>query len=305
MPRRRYTAGHYALELDGQKVGTLNSAAGGDATAAVIEENDNRGTFVKKHLGAVKYDDLRLTYGSEAAGPLVGWLAEMLEGTFARRSGAVLTLDFDSTTVGRREFSRALLAEVAFPALDAGSKDPAQLTIRLAPEYTRRVAGGGKSVSPGRVKQKQWSAGIFQIAIDGLDCKRVMKVEPLVVRAKMAADDVGERRDFDRAPTQIDVSDLVITLPESDARSLYAWHEDFVIGGNCFDANEKCGTLELLAPNTKETLLAMTLRGSRHLRAYARACDDRRGHRTGHRVDVLRGARRRTEVTGELRSRSA
>lgn len=31
----------------------------------------------------------------------------------------------------------ALITEIGFPALDAGSKDAAKLTIKLAPEYTR------------------------------------------------------------------------------------------------------------------------------------------------------------------------
>ena len=47
---------------------------------------------------------------------------------------------------------------------------------------------------------------------------------------------------------------LAVTLPEADAESFFAWHEEFVINGS---NGEKNGTLDYLAPNLGQTLFTI------------------------------------------------
>jgi hypothetical protein len=58
----------------------------------------------------------------------------------------------------------------------------------------------------------------------------------------------------DREPSHLEVPNLVVTLPEADAESFFAWHEDFVINGI---GAEKDGSLEYLAPSLGQTLFTV------------------------------------------------
>jgi hypothetical protein len=55
-------------------------------------------------------------------------------------------------------------------------------------------------------------------------------------------------------PGNLEVSDLVVTLPEAYAQDFADWHEDFVIKGNCSDGDELKGKIEYLAPNLLDVL---------------------------------------------------
>ena len=100
----------------------------------------------------------------------------------------------------------------------------------------------------------------FRLAIDGLDCSKVAGVEPLVVRTVVAATQAGEERFRQIVPRGVEIGDLVVRFAESGARDIYAWHEDFVVNGNCGADREKSGTLELLSP-AAEVVLTLTFGG--------------------------------------------
>jgi hypothetical protein len=252
------TSWRFALELDGQVAGTVISAAGGYGTADVVTETIGDGPVADKHLGSLRYADVEIACASDTAPYLTGWLTETLNGKYARRNGALLKLDQYSKTVQRLEFTNALLAEVAFPGLDAASTAPARLAARLAPEYTRRAGGDGRTVSGGRAQQ--WTTANFRLAIDGLDCNRVTRIERLAVRTTLTDEEDAEGRAVVKKPTGVEIPNLVVTLPESAAQSFFAWHEDFVINGNSSEPNERSGTLELLS-STMTVLFRVAFRG--------------------------------------------
>lgn len=254
---RSYTAGRYTLELDGKDAGVLASAVGGDVTGDVISMKAPDGR-VKKHLGGVKYTDLEFTCGSETATRLMPWLTDTMKGTYPRKNGAFSTASVTNVILERLEFTNALLVEVGFPGLDASSKDPALISARLTPEHTRRLPAKGKATVSPADKQKQLLAANFRLTIDGLDCTKVTKIEPLVIRLHVPADG-GDPR-VEREPPSLEIPDLVVTLAQSNAQTFIAWHEDFVIRGNCTEANEKTGTLELLSASMT-TLFTLGLRG--------------------------------------------
>jgi hypothetical protein len=186
-----------------------------------------------------------------------------LDARYTRKNGAVIATNAAFDPVSRLDFTRALITEIGFPPLDAGSKDVAKLTVKLTPEYTRAQRGGSKG-SNGYAKQgiqKRWLQSNFRLKIDGLDCTHVNRIEPLVVVQKVVDHAVGELRDYQKEPAHIEIPNLVVTLAESHAHDFVAWHEDFVIRGNSGENNEKSGTLELLAPNLQEVLFTVGFRG--------------------------------------------
>src|SRR5262249_23195024 len=148
------------------------------------------------------------------------WVTATWDSKFVRRSGAVLSLDRSNTEQARFEFQEALLAEIAFPALDAASKEAGLLTLTLRPQKTNEVprVKGGKKQATGDGKGKGWVVANFRLDISGLDCTQVNRIEPFAVRVPAPAK--GKRIEF---------PNLTVTLAEATARSWTAWHENVAI----------------------------------------------------------------------------
>ena len=228
---RAGVTGSLALELNGSPVGYIRSAGGGDVRADVI--TDAMGAFPKKHLGAAKVADLRLELGPDMDKAVYDWVAASWSGKYSRSSGALLSVNFDSNVMARREFSNASLVETSIPDLDASSKDAGYVTVTLRPEMVRLSKGAGM-VSPslgGRARP--WMVSNFRVEIPGLDCSKVKKVAGFTVKT-----------DPDRA---IVFPNIVLTFPESSADSWIEWHKYFVVDGLNGDGSEKNGAIVFLA----------------------------------------------------------
>ena len=259
---RAFGSGKFALELDGKDAGWLASAEGGYATADIFEEKLGPDHVVRKHIGAPKYEDLTIECGAGMSGAFYDWIRSTLAGTWARKDGALVAVDYNLKQQSRLTFTQALIREVAFPALDAASKDAARLTVKIAPEltrYQRPSADGAKAAVD--VKQKKWSQANFRLKLDGLSFPGVSKIAPIVVTTAIVENAVGELREYQKEPAHAEYSDLVVTLAERDAQGFVDWHEDFVIKGNNGPDREKSGTLELLGPDLKEVLFTLSFSG--------------------------------------------
>jgi len=247
---RAYSAARFMLQLDGATAGSLASAEGGLAVADVVEEKLGPDQVVRKHIAQPKYTDIQLGFGPGMSPNVYQWITDTLDHKHLRKSGVVVTSDYDLKERERLTFTNALISRVDFPALTAAAKDSAKLTLSLAPEVTKREKGSGTKVSyPVDAKgQTRWLPADFKLEIAGLDCTGVSMVEPISIRVVMVEDAVGEMRDYQKAPAHIELSDLVVTLTEAKADLFYAWHEDFVIKGNNTENYEKSGKLEFRSP---------------------------------------------------------
>jgi phage tail-like protein len=266
--KRGYTGGKYALELDGTTAGWVQSIRGGDASSDVVEEKLGANTTIKKHLAGVKYSDIEVDCGTGMSKPFYQWLVDTFDQKHTRKNGAVVSADYNYNETSRLTFFNALIKEIAFPTLDAASKDPAKLTVTFSPELTRRQKASGSVKGNGYTGtqiQKKWLPSNFRLKIDGLDCTRVSRIEALVVKQAIVENAVGEFRDFEKEPAHLDIPDLVVTIAESQAADFINWHEDFVINGHNTDDREKNGTLEFLTPNLQEVLFTI---GFQHLGIY-------------------------------------
>ena len=261
---RAYVAGKYGVDLGGSMAGWVYSAEGGYASSEVVTEKMGPDHIARKHIAGVKYDDITVSCGTGMSKGFYSWIKDSFDHKYSRKDGAIITADYNYKEKSRLTFSQALIAEVGFPALDASSKDPCKLSLKFSPEITRTTATfGGTTAVTGQFKQavqKQWLPSNFRLRIDGLDdaCSRVTKIDALVLKQKNVDNSVGEHRDYQKEPASIEVPNLVITTAESHAEELYKWHEDFVIRGNNFDAQEKGATLEYLTPDLKTVLFTVT-----------------------------------------------
>jgi phage tail-like protein len=259
---RVVNTGSIGLELDRASAGFIPFAVGGNATSDVVTEKIGSDHIARKHLAGVKYEDITINAGTGMSKAFYSWVASTPAFKFERHNGAIVAADTNFKIRARVEFTNALITEIGMPALDAASKDAAKMTIKFAPEFTRRVTkvGGTLKGSFSAVQQK-WNASNFKLSIGGVDTTFVSKIDALVIKANVVENPTGELRDYEKSIASIDVPNLKLTLAESHADDFFKWHEDFVIKGNNSSENEKKGSLSFLAQDLKTELFRLDFTG--------------------------------------------
>ncbi|MBI2766347.1 MAG: phage tail protein [Chloroflexi bacterium] len=248
----------FQLDLDGLAAGWLQDLDGGLPYGEVVEYQNGGETVVRKHVGGVKYEDFAIQVGPGMSPGFWQWLVDMAGGNAQRKSGEIQAADFNYRTVSTRQFRNALLKEVGFPALDAASKDAAYMAIDFAAEDI--VVKPGDGTIAGRAKkQKAFLASNFRLTIDGLEeaCKKVNKIDAFVIKQQIISLSEGTDRLRLLEPGKLEIPNLAITLPESAAKPLQDWFDDFVIKGNNRDEQEKRGLLEFLGADLKTVLFSL------------------------------------------------
>ncbi|HWB04921.1 MAG TPA: hypothetical protein VG796_17970 [Verrucomicrobiales bacterium] len=253
-----YSAGRFALEIDNTFAGWLLGAEGGHAVGEVITELFGPGKFMRKQVSGYTFEDILISFDTLSPA-LLNVVQRTLNLEKTRVEGAIVTVDENSKVLSRLMFYGALITEINFPALDAASGDAVKMTVKLAPEFVQRMPGSGSLASPppAITAQRRWLASNFRLAIDGLDCSSVSRVEALTVRQIPYP---GPGGGPGPGPTAVEFPDVVLTLSEYSAPKFYKWHEDYVINGGNGNAYEKAGTLSWLDLNGKE-LGSLSLKG--------------------------------------------
>ena len=251
-------AGSPALELDGQFIDALRSAEGGFPKAEVLLEPAAPNSFGKKHVGPPRYQDIAIQFDPLMPKPLFDWIAATLALSSVRKNGAIITTDLNHVEQSRLQFNNALITEFGIPACDAMSREIGYLTMKFAPEFTTPLAGKGSVVPGVGAKSKVWMKSNFRLTIPGLDCSKVSNIEALTFNQLLTQNAVGQRRNPQQEPGSREYSNLVIYIPETFAGTFYNWFQDMVIKGNAGETNEKPGTLELLDPTLRNTLLTIS-----------------------------------------------
>jgi phage tail-like protein len=247
---RSYVAGNFFLNLDGVKTGFLKSVDGGGIVGDVVSEASGASYYTKKHIGNVKYEDININIGFSMTKAIYDWIAASWQMNYQRKNGAIVACDYKLDAKTQREFFNALITETTIPAADGASKEPAYLSIKFAPEYTRYSKASGKAAGEyGKNEQKMWLPSNFRLEVDGLDCTKVNKVDSFTIKQTVQQDALGDARDYAIEPGKLEFPNLKITLAEVASDSWWQWHKDFVIDGNNDESREKGGRLVFLSPN--------------------------------------------------------
>jgi hypothetical protein len=258
---RRTEAPKYGLELAQRGVGWIISAEGGSASADVVTERLGGVRIQHKHLAGIKYDSIEIKFGAGLEKALYVWMEDTLANRDMRENGKIFLVDWDNNIARTMDFYSGLISEVGFPALDRASKDRVELTVKIDPEHTRVTQAGGR-IDPVKFpaaklpEAKRAIASNFRLTIDGLDCRSVTSIEPLVFKRKVVENPVGEMRYYEKDPANLEVPNLVITLPESQAQGFLKWQQQQVASNNP-SGTEKKGTLEFLAPDLKTVIFQL------------------------------------------------
>jgi hypothetical protein len=258
MADRSYVSGNFMFNLQGVKCGFIKSISGGDISADVINEAVGPDYFTKKHIGGVKYGDFEMQLGFSMSKPVYEWIEASWKQNYTRKDGSIIAADYNLNAKSEREFFHALITETTIPACDGSSKDPAYMTLKYAPEYTRYKKASGKvSGDINGLNQKAWLPSNFRLEIAGLDCTKVNKIEALTVKQTTTTDDIGDGRDYAKEPGKLDFPALKLSFAEVTAQSWLDYFETFVIQGNNHEDAEKSGSLTLLTANREKPLMTL------------------------------------------------
>jgi len=252
--KRNYTSGRYGLMIGSTFAGWLHSFSGGEASTDVVTEKTGADQTKQKHIGDVKYSPISFACGSGMSKDFYQWIKDLCENKNSRKDGAVIVTDATFKEKERTAFTKGLLTEVVFPALDASSKDAAKMTIKIKPEVTQHQKNDGM-IYTNDPSHKQWNSANFRLKINGLDhaCMKVSKIDAITIKQKTISGSSGERM-----PANVEVSNLVITLPESEAQDFMQWQTDIVKQKN--NGPKKDGTLEYLDKDAQTTLFTLNFR---------------------------------------------
>ena len=164
-----YTAGTFALDIDGYNVGFLKKFSGLAMEADIVAQRPRPGQRAEEARR-------RTSSGRPARRPSVSaWARACTTGSScrstratSRRTARSSSGDFNYKAQSRLDFEDALITEVTVPKLDGSSKDAAYFDVEFEPEQVRWAKGGGEDIR-GKVgpKQKAWLCSNFRVEIGG------------------------------------------------------------------------------------------------------------------------------------------
>jgi len=254
-------AARVVLEIDGVGSAAVSNITGGNVTADVIVEPAAGSGFAQKRLGQPHVVPVTVEV---TVGDLLPWITQTLGGAGQTVNGRILEFDPSNSIVAERQFNNATLTEIAFPALDGSSKEPARMKLTFQPQNisTKPASGGGKVPPIGDGKSKRPMASAFRVTIPGVDCTGVARVEPITITFKGSNTASRGGRDVQGPKNSAETvaGDLVLSVADSKAGGFTEWHDRSVVRGETSNA-EKTATVELLTPDLKNSILTLEGQG--------------------------------------------
>lgn len=159
------------------------------------------------------------------------------------------------------EFTNAVVTEIKFPTLEAGSLWRGGLALTLQPESMRKTFGPSVTVPPGGLgpPQRTWLPANFRLKIDGIDCTKVNKVNAITLEHTPADAPNGRGRTIVKVLPVWEPSTVTLELPAADAKEFYK-SRDLVVKGNVRSAPQRSLEYTMLGANGKDVLV--TLQGT-------------------------------------------
>lgn len=238
------------LELDGQIVQTVASATGGFPFGNVITEPPSAPYFLQKRILIPDYEPITLTVSPLMSVALHEWVRESWMLKAQSKSGAIIYADAAGNITGRLEFSHALVLETTVPLLDASSKAPIWLELKLQPEATRYVNGTGK-VPTGIFDPPDVRA--FRLQIKDLDASSTARTESFTVAAPVSTSSLPHTM------SRMNFPSIRFTVPESAAGAFRSYLQSSVVDGVNGSSAEKVGALTMLASDLTTVVLQIDL----------------------------------------------
>jgi hypothetical protein len=269
--RMSYSAGHFALDIDGHKsTAFLKSIEGGFVRGGVADDPMASDPEHVKHISTRDVEPVSFEFGLTGANEILQWIKGSWNKQWTRRNGQITHADFDLKQVYEHHFYEALIMETTFPALDGASKDSGYIKVKFQPETMTLLKSGVGPPIKGRMggadgrgtKQKLWTPAAFRLNIDGMDSMRYTnKLEAFTIKQGVKKVPTGDDRYAQFEPGKVEFPNLTGTISLAYAAELLAWHEKYVIKGGKDHGTQKTGSIEFLSPDRAKVIFRINLSG--------------------------------------------
>ncbi|MCH7626732.1 MAG: hypothetical protein IIC83_12485, partial [Chloroflexi bacterium] len=226
---RTSSLGQFAVVLDGSPdLTVLRSVKGGVIKGVVAEVPEQRlgpGLLIKKHLSNISYEPFTMQIGMNMSKGFADWIEASFGGGSAAENGSVIAVNSNLHSLSVREFRDALISEVKFPSLDAGSRDPAFLTVKLEPGRINYQSSAGDLTLDSTSRSNKWLASNFRVEIGDLPTSKVSKIDSFTWKQRIVSDEVGAFRDATPKSTNIEVPNITLTISMADLQPWLEWHK--------------------------------------------------------------------------------
>lgn len=245
----------YFLEIEGLAAGALGLFAGGERFMDTVFASTKR-RYPRKRPGALQFEAIEIAVSLDMAPGFWEWLAAALGPRPSLRRGAIITTDGSGQVLSRVEFSGAAITEVAFPALDASSREAAAIALKLAPEHVEHKSAAGQRSDVTGQAARRWGASNFHVSVDGMDfsAAKALKVSSITAQCGHSPTDPSS------------VSNFTVTVPATTAEQLAEWHRQTIRRAATGKASPRNATITYLAPDLSTTLGTMRLANAGILR---------------------------------------
>jgi phage tail-like protein len=252
---RTYTAGRFAVDIDGYNVSFCKKFEGLSMEADVVAHEQGPDNFQTKNVANIKWTPGKITVGAGMGKGMHDWIKQSFDKSYAMKNGRVLAADFNYKAQSELTWQNACITSVNFPALDASSKDALYWDVEFEAEQVRWAKGDGSDIrGTYGVKQKAFLASNFRFEMSGLPCDRVSKIDAFAWKCAVVPDHIGIHREPTKHPAKLTIPDIKIECSMADydawAQKAKAWFVD----GKHLAGDEMQGSITLLDPGMSKTL---------------------------------------------------
>jgi phage tail-like protein len=251
-----YTKGRFQVTCDGKFPGMVKKCSGGDASGEVAENKMGAHNLIKKHVTTIKYDDLTLEMGMGMSKWVWDWINASLNNNYQKKNWEYALADANGDIQMTKTLMDCLIKEFSLPKMEAKSKEPGYVTLKIQPQTTRIAAGGGGKVKGdmGKNIQKMWHCSNFRLDIPGMDCTKIMSIDALTWKQAISLNEVGTEREYETVANNMTQPDLKITMTAPTSKPWFDWYKKSVLEGHADETSELSGTLTFLHSNLKDEL---------------------------------------------------
>lgn len=259
---RTYTAGRFALDIDGYNVGFLKKFSGLAMEADIVANDLGPDNLQKKHVSNIKWTPGKATVGIGMGNGMYQWIKASFDKGHITKNGTLTSADFDYKAQSQLTFFNALITSVTVPKLDGGSKDAAYFDVEFEAEQVRWAKGGGEVIK-GNIgpKQKAWLCSNFRVEIGSLPCNRVSSVDSFTWKCSVATDQIGIFREPTKHPAKVVTPDIKLSISYADYQPWADAARKWFVDGNHEEKDEMTGRIVFLGPDMKNELGSIDLLG--------------------------------------------
>jgi hypothetical protein len=253
--QRTYTAGRFALDIDGFNVGFLKKFSGLAMEADIVANDLGPDNVQKKHVSNIKWTPGKATVGIGMGKGMYDWIKASFDKGYQTKNGTFTSADFNYKSMSELTFFNGLITGVTVPKLSGDSKDSAYFDVEFDTEQVRWAKGSGGDIR-GKIgpKQKAWLCSNFRVEIGNLPCSRVASVDSFTWKCSVTPDQIGIFREPTKHPAKVVVPDIKLAISYADHDAWSKAARKWFVDGHHLEGDEMNGRIVFLGPDMKMEL---------------------------------------------------